>query len=68
MNDKTYLLHVVGKTLAYTTVTFYNAKGQLAARGSHTKYVFLIALHVTRADRESRYVAGTIQDEPYTVP
>lgn len=27
----------VGKTLAYTTVTFTNSKGQLAARGSHTK-------------------------------
>ncbi|KAK4090862.1 hypothetical protein PCL_03475 [Purpureocillium lilacinum] len=29
----------VGKTLAYTTVTFTNSKGQIAARGSHTKYV-----------------------------
>ncbi|KAG6133905.1 hypothetical protein E4U38_002634 [Claviceps purpurea] len=29
----------IGKTLAYTTVTFTNSKGQLAARGSHTKYV-----------------------------
>ncbi|PHH85424.1 hypothetical protein CDD83_429 [Cordyceps sp. RAO-2017] len=29
----------IGKTLAYTTVTFTNNKGQLAARGSHTKYV-----------------------------
>ncbi|KAK0382820.1 hypothetical protein NLU13_9915 [Sarocladium strictum] len=29
----------IGKTLAYTTVTFTNAKGQLAARGSHTKFV-----------------------------
>ncbi|KAG6153666.1 hypothetical protein E4U47_002748 [Claviceps purpurea] len=29
----------IGKTLAYTTVTFINSKGQLAARGSHTKYV-----------------------------
>lgn len=27
----------VGKTLAYTTVQFFNSKGQLAARGSHTK-------------------------------
>lgn len=27
----------VGKTLAFTTVTFTNGKGQLAARGSHTK-------------------------------
>ncbi|KAI0173068.1 Thioesterase/thiol ester dehydrase-isomerase [Hypoxylon sp. FL1284] len=29
----------MGKTLAYTSVTFRNAKGELAARGSHTKYV-----------------------------
>ncbi|KAG5937352.1 hypothetical protein E4U59_004420 [Claviceps monticola] len=29
----------IGKTLAYTTVSFTNSKGQLAARGSHTKYV-----------------------------
>ncbi|KAI8956453.1 Thioesterase/thiol ester dehydrase-isomerase [Daldinia sp. FL1419] len=29
----------MGKTLAYTTVTFKNAQGELAARGSHTKYV-----------------------------
>ncbi|PQE11683.1 putative _thioesterase family protein [Rutstroemia sp. NJR-2017a WRK4] len=27
----------VGKTLAYTSIQFTNAKGQLAARGSHTK-------------------------------
>ncbi|QUC23772.1 uncharacterized protein UV8b_08013 [Ustilaginoidea virens] len=29
----------IGKTLAFTTVTFTNSKGQVAARGSHTKYV-----------------------------
>ncbi|KAI6784573.1 uncharacterized protein J7T54_006618 [Emericellopsis cladophorae] len=29
----------IGKTLAYTTIIFKNSKGQLAARGSHTKYV-----------------------------
>ncbi|KFG80200.1 hypothetical protein MANI_027818 [Metarhizium anisopliae] len=29
----------IGKTLAFTTVTFTNGRGQLAARGSHTKYV-----------------------------
>lgn len=29
----------MGKTLAYTTINFFNKKGQLAARGSHTKYV-----------------------------
>jgi hypothetical protein len=27
----------VGKTLAFTTITFQNDKGELAARGSHTK-------------------------------
>ncbi|KAL8297369.1 hypothetical protein RB597_006460 [Gaeumannomyces tritici] len=29
----------IGRTLAYTTVVFQNAKGELAARGSHTKFV-----------------------------
>jgi acyl-coenzyme A thioesterase PaaI-like protein len=29
----------VGKTLAYTTVTFWDDKRQLVARGSHTKSV-----------------------------
>ncbi|KFA80752.1 hypothetical protein S40288_05558 [Stachybotrys chartarum IBT 40288] len=29
----------IGKTLAFTTVIFTNSKGQLAARGSHTKYI-----------------------------
>ncbi len=28
----------VGKTLAYTSIQFTNAKGEIAARGSHTKY------------------------------
>ena len=28
-----------GKTLAYTKCDFYDAKGRLVARGSHTKYV-----------------------------
>ncbi|KFZ09227.1 hypothetical protein V501_05669 [Pseudogymnoascus sp. VKM F-4519 (FW-2642)] len=30
-----------GKTLAFTSVQFTNSKGQVAARGSHTKYVAL---------------------------
>ncbi|KAI0544746.1 Thioesterase/thiol ester dehydrase-isomerase [Xylaria curta] len=29
----------IGKTLAYTSITFRNHKDELAARGSHTKYV-----------------------------
>jgi hypothetical protein len=29
----------VGKTLAYTSIQFINTKGEIAARGSHTKYV-----------------------------
>ena len=28
---------IVGKSLAYTSIQFTNAKGELAARGSHTK-------------------------------
>ncbi|KAJ6439740.1 thioesterase superfamily protein [Purpureocillium lavendulum] len=43
----------IGKTLAYTTVTFTNSKGQIAARGSHT----------------NRYVTGTMgADGPYVAP
>ena len=30
-----------GKTMAYTSTRFVNAKGELVARGSHTKYVAL---------------------------
>lgn len=30
---------VVGKTLAYTSIQFTNSKGEVAARGSHTKSV-----------------------------
>lgn len=28
-----------GKSLAYTSIQFTNSKGELAARGSHTKYI-----------------------------
>jgi acyl-coenzyme A thioesterase 13 len=28
---------IVGKSLAYTSIHFINSKGELAARGSHTK-------------------------------
>lgn len=31
----------VGKTLAYTSIQFTNSKGDIFARGSHTKYVAL---------------------------
>jgi len=30
-----------GKTLAYTSIRFFNSKDELVARGSHTKYVTL---------------------------
>lgn len=30
-------LSTVGKTLAYTQMSFYNVKGELCAKGSHTK-------------------------------
>ncbi|KAK0644054.1 HotDog domain-containing protein [Cercophora newfieldiana] len=35
----TAICEKIGKTLAFTTVTFCNSQGELAARGSHTKYV-----------------------------
>jgi len=31
----------VGKTLAFTSINFSNNKGEVFARGSHTKYVAL---------------------------
>ncbi|GFF79184.1 hypothetical protein IFM62136_10001 [Aspergillus lentulus] len=31
----------VGKTLAYTNIKFMNSKGEVFARGSHTKYIAL---------------------------
>ncbi|KAH6678463.1 acyl-coenzyme A thioesteras-like protein 13 [Halenospora varia] len=34
-----------GKTLAYTSIEFKNSKGEIAARGSHTKYVALAWKH-----------------------
>jgi acyl-coenzyme A thioesterase 13 len=60
----------VGKTLAYTSVQFYNSKGQLAARGSHTKYsTFLPLCHEVVTDSISRYVAGTLgPDGPFVAP
>jgi len=35
----------MGKNLAYTRVDFYNAAGQLAAYGHHTKYIGKSAGH-----------------------
>ncbi|KAI0879995.1 Thioesterase/thiol ester dehydrase-isomerase [Annulohypoxylon maeteangense] len=35
----TAICDMMGRRLAYTSVTFRNAAGELAARGSHTKYV-----------------------------
>ncbi|EAW20470.1 PaaI family thioesterase [Aspergillus fischeri NRRL 181] len=32
---------VLGKTLAYTNIKFINSKGEVFARGSHTKYIAL---------------------------
>jgi len=34
-------LSAVGKTLAYTSIKFMNAKDELVARGSHTKSVII---------------------------
>jgi acyl-coenzyme A thioesterase 13 len=36
-----WLTTPVGKTLAYTSINFTNSKGEVFARGSHTKYVAL---------------------------
>ncbi|KAI0477139.1 Thioesterase/thiol ester dehydrase-isomerase [Xylariaceae sp. FL0804] len=42
MGDKikaTAVCDDIGKTMAYTSITFRNDQGELTARGSHTKYV-----------------------------
>lgn len=39
---RVYLLtldYAVGKTMAFTSIKFTNGKGDIVARGSHTKYV-----------------------------
>ncbi|ROW00910.1 hypothetical protein VPNG_08276 [Cytospora leucostoma] len=43
----------MGRTLAFTHISFYNSKGDLFARGSHTKYI-------ERARRD--------QSSPYALP
>lgn len=55
----------VGKTLAYTNIKFMNSKGEVFARGSHTKYAF--ALHRIRQFEEltalnGRYIALAWKD------
>src|SRR3569833_63808 len=60
----------VGKTLAFTTITFRNEKGELAARGSHTKCadITLQRVHLQIAS-DSRYVAQAWGAHPsYTAP
>lgn len=32
-------IQIVGKTMAFTSISFKNAQDQVVARGSHTKYV-----------------------------
>jgi len=59
---------IVGKTLAYTTITFRNSKGELAARGSHTKYERALAVPASCTDH-ARYVAQAWGAQPaFTAP
>ncbi|KAF7959016.1 hypothetical protein EAE96_002536 [Botrytis aclada] len=46
-----------GKTLAYTSIQFTNSKGEVAARGSHTKYVAL-------AWKESKNIVEELSPRP----
>ncbi|KAK2601995.1 hypothetical protein QQS21_004421 [Conoideocrella luteorostrata] len=60
---------VFGKTLAFTTVTFTNSKGQLAARGSHTKFAFPSGQRDDHSLTSTRYVTGTMGEAgPYVAP
>lgn len=53
-----------GKTLAYTSIRFTNAKDELVARGSHTKYSkILLRLHMSKKlTNLFRYVALAWKD------
>ncbi|KAK8069068.1 thioesterase family protein [Apiospora phragmitis] len=67
----------MGRTLAYTSILFRNAKGELAARGSHTKYVHpsscavFTDLACTKRWVAARYVTQAWKsqtDEPFNTP
>ncbi len=62
------IFHVVGKTLAYTSIRFTDKNDNLVARGSHTKYVLCpryIPSPKDYADAElfPTYVAQARKDE-----
>lgn len=40
-----FICDSLGKTLAYTRVEFLNDRGQLVARGSHTKFIAIARQH-----------------------
>lgn len=44
----------LGKTLAFTNVEFTNDKGQLVARGSHTKFIAIAHTHEENCVEELR--------------
>jgi len=48
-----------GKTLAFTTIRFHNAKDELVARGSHTKYV-------TAAWKDPKNIVEELSPKPGT--
>ncbi|KAF4634913.1 hypothetical protein G7Y89_g3197 [Cudoniella acicularis] len=53
-----------GKTLAYTSAKFINSKGEIAARGSHTKYVALAWKHPENIVEELSPRKQTQSDKP----
>lgn len=61
------LTDAVGKTLAYTTIEFRNSKGQIAARGSHTKYA-IIEFHPGAVTNLDRFIAGVVGKDGLFVP
>ena len=52
----------VGKTLAYTSIKFTNDKGELVARGSHTKWVLTALSLQSTPITCHRYVALAWKD------
>lgn len=61
----------LGKTLAYTSVEFTNDKGQLVARGSHTKFVAIARQHEENCLNDLQPTAVEQKDQrdsPWAVP
>ena len=66
------MIYLVGKTLAYTSIKFTNDKGELVARGSHTKYIqfdrryspLMYCRYVTHAWKDPNNIVEELSPRP----